>query len=522
MFWADSIAEDIIQKNPDKKKFIIRDEKTLSGRVHVGSLRGVVIHGLVAQALQERGKEAEYYFEFNDFDPMDGLPVYLDEEKYKPYMGQPLYTVPSPDPAHKNYAEYFGAEFLEVINRLGFTPKIIRGSDLYLSGKYNKWIEKIIAHPAEIRKIYKEVSGSQKPDDWYPLQVICEKCGKVGTTKVTGVKGDKVTYKCEPDMVKWAQGCGHEGEVNPYDGRSKLPWKAEWAVKWCGLPVDIEGSGKDHNAAGGSHQIASRICKEILEMPVPYNIPYEFFLIEGAKMSSSKGRGSSSKEIADLLPPELTRFLMIKNQPKHPIDFNPEGSTIPVLFDQFDQAAEQFFADAPTNQDQVRLFHYSQVSDKAPKKHYMPRFTRVIFFLQMPHMDAEKEIAELKGDKLTTEDKEEIKTRVEYGKKWLDSYAPAAFVFEIQKELPKITLSPAQKEFLSGIAKIMKGDDLKGEALHAKIHELRKSSTIEAREAFQAIYLALLGKDSGPQAGWFLEALDKDFVVQRFEEAAKQ
>ncbi len=520
MFWPDEIAEDIIAKYPDQDTFIIRDEKTLSGRVHIGSLRGVVIHGIIAQALRERGKNAEYYFEFNDFDPMDGLPVYLDQEKYEQYMGQPLYTVPSPDPDHENYAEYFGAEFLKVIKSIGFDPKIIRAKDLYQDGTYNKWIEKVLAHPDEIRKIYKEVSGSEKPDDWYPLQVICEKCGKVGTTKVTGISGDKVTYKCLADLVTWAKGCGHEGEIDPYDGRSKLPWKVEWAVKWAGLPVTIEGSGKDHNAAGGSHDISARICKEILEMPVPYNIPYEFFLVGGAKMSSSKGEGSTAKDIADLIPPELLRFLMIQKKPRQPIEFNPEGSTIPVLFDQHDKAAEQYFAAEPEIPDHAQLFHYSQTTDAKPIEHYLPRFTRTIFFLQVPHMDAEEEIAKLKGADLTPEDREEISTRVKYGQKWLKSHAPEAFVFEVQEKTPKVELNPDQKQFLTDIAQAMSEADLKGEALHAKIHEIRKASPLQPREAFQAIYLALLGKDSGPQAGWFLEALDKEFVITRFEEIA--
>jgi len=518
MFWVDEIADDIIAKYPDQDTFVIRDEKTLSGRVHIGSLRGVVIHGIIAQALRERGKKAEYYFEFNDFDPMDGLPVYLDQDKYKQYMGQPLYTVPSPDPDFKNYPEYFGEEFLSVIKAVGFDPKIIRAKDLYQNGTYNKWIEKVLTHPNEIRQIYKEVSGSEKPDDWYPLQVICEKCGKVGTTKVTGIKGDKVTYKCMPDMVSWAQGCGHEGEINPYDGRSKLPWKVEWAVKWSGLPVTIEGSGKDHNAAGGSHDISVRICKEILEMPVPYNIPYEFFLTGGAKMSSSKGEGATAKAIGELLPPEILRFLMIQKHPKRPIEFNPEGSTVPVLFDQHDKASEQYFASEPEIPDHGRLFHYSQISDAKPVKHYLPRFTRVIFFLQMPHMDAEKEIAEIKGSKLTVEDKEEVAMRIKYGKKWLDSYAPEDFVFEVQEVAPSVELSQDQKQFLLHIAEAMKGADLKGEDLHAEIHKIRKASPLQPRDAFQAIYLALLGKDSGPQAGWFLEALKKEFVIGRFTE----
>ena len=40
MFWADKLADKIIQESQDKiaagKTLVIRDEKTASGRVHVG------------------------------------------------------------------------------------------------------------------------------------------------------------------------------------------------------------------------------------------------------------------------------------------------------------------------------------------------------------------------------------------------------------------------------------------------------------------------------------------------------
>ena len=62
MFWADEIVEKIEKTFPDRKNFIVRDEKTPSGRVHIGSLRGVVIHGIIAQALKEKGLKARYFF----------------------------------------------------------------------------------------------------------------------------------------------------------------------------------------------------------------------------------------------------------------------------------------------------------------------------------------------------------------------------------------------------------------------------------------------------------------------------
>ena len=58
MFWADKIAKEIIEKGSGKEgPLLIRDEKTASGRVHVGSMRGVAVHGVVSEALKEKQVE---------------------------------------------------------------------------------------------------------------------------------------------------------------------------------------------------------------------------------------------------------------------------------------------------------------------------------------------------------------------------------------------------------------------------------------------------------------------------------
>src|SRR3989344_5510443 len=97
MFWIDEIAAEINRTFLDKSRTIVlRDEKTASGRVHVGSVRGVVIHGVLAEALQKLGRKAHFFYEINDVDPMDGMPVYLDAEAYAEHMGKPLRHVPAP------------------------------------------------------------------------------------------------------------------------------------------------------------------------------------------------------------------------------------------------------------------------------------------------------------------------------------------------------------------------------------------------------------------------------------------
>ena len=59
---------------------------------------------------------------------------------------------------------------------------------------------------------------------------------------------------------------------------------------------------------------------------------------------------------------------------------------------------------------------------------------------------------------------------------------------------------------------------LTGEELHEQIHEIKTEMGIPPRDAFCAIYKTFLGKDSGPQAGWLLASLDRDFVIKRLKE----
>lgn len=539
-FWVDEIAEQIMAAFPDKnREIILRDEKTASGKVHIGSLRGVIIHGVLAEALNQKGRRATFFYEINDVDPMDGLPIYLNEEAYQSHMGKPLKDVPAPDEKgfpigeatpERNFARHYGNEFIEVIRKLGFneqtSTKFVWASDFYNAGNYDKWIIKACENPDFVREIYRKTSGSEKPEGWNPLQIVCEKCGKVGTTTVYNFDGEVATYVCEKNKVKWAKGCGYEGKVEPFKGRGKLPWKVEWAAKWAGFPrpdggigVDVEGSGKDHNAAGGSHDVSIGICKEVLGAAVPFNVPYEFFLFGGAKMSASKGLGATAKEVSDSLPPELLRFLMVRTRPNKPIDFEISGDTIPRLYDNHDECARIYFDPKNETPDLGRAFHYAQLDPAKIKNHYFPRFSKMAFFVQIPHLNPLTEVAKMKESALVAEDEIEIKERIEYAKVWLNNFADERAKFEIQQTIPELvkTLTPDQKAFLKSIADLLSTNpNLGGEELHGQIHELKNNSSLEARDAFSAIYIALLGKDSGPQAGWFLEALERDFVINRF------
>ncbi len=529
MFWADRIAGEVSKHfvgltESNKGSFLIRDEKTLSGRVHIGSLRGVAIHGVVHEALSEKGIKNTFKFEFNDYDPMDGIPSYLDQSVYEQYLGMPLKNIPSPEEGYENFAEYYGAEFRSVIEAAGFTPEFYRSSELYLSGKMDGVIREALEHASDVRRIYKEVSGGTREDSWLPLSVLCPQCGKLSTTRASDFDGETVQVECRD--LEWVKGCHYAGRVSPFGGSAKLPWKVEWPAKWKVLGVDIEGAGKDHSTKGGSRDVANHISKEVFNYEPPFDVPYEFFLVAGKKMSSSKGQGSSAKEISDLLPAKILRLALLSKDPMHAFNFDPEGDTIPVLYDLYDKLAGEYWAG--TRDDYARLFEFVHPSVASgdgeertaleaarpsltvrttPSPSSLPRFSQVAFVVQMPHMDIYKEFPEA--------DRAELDERAKYAKHWLGQYAPEKFVFKLQDSLPEgaKSLPDSAKQALKGLRDLIAAHDTmpSGEELHAELHKTKE---------FKAIYLAFLGKESGPKAGWFLSVLPRDFVLGRLTEAS--
>lgn len=519
MFWADRIAGEIVKRfeGPlsEGKPIIIRDEKTLSGRVHVGSMRGVAIHGAVAEALSKRGVPNTFLYELNDFDVFDGIPGYLDQEKFAPYLGMLLMHVPSPEEGFENFAQYYGHEFRAVIEESGFKPAFYWGSEVYLSGRMDGVIREALEGAEAVRRIYKEVSGGERKDTWLPINVVCPQCKKVATTDATDFDGETVLVNCYETKAPYTKGCGFEGRVSPFGGNAKLPWKPEWAAKWKVHGVMVEGAGKDHSTKGGSRDVANHISREVFQYESPLDVPYEFFLVGGKKMSSSKGMGSSSREIADLLPSKIFRLALLSKDINQAFNFDPEGDTIPVLFDLYDKLAEGY--KTTKDDDYAKLFECVGSTNA-----FLPRFSQVAFIVQMPHMNLEKEAEDLKGSALTGADKKELEERATYAKRWIEACAPEKFVFTLQDYCPDAAknLSEVQKHALANLKNFIEraGSMPSGADMHAKLHSLKEEEKISPADLFSAIYLAFLGKGYGPKAGWFLSVLDRDFVLKRLAE----
>ena len=522
MFWADKIAADA-----SGDRIIVNDSKTPSGRVHVGSLRGVVIHDAIYRALQHAGKPVTFTYGVDDYDALDTVPHYLDQTKFAPYLGQPLCNVPSPEDTATDYAKYFMGEFLEVFAHLGVRPEIYYLRDLYRSGKMNQYIDLFLQNAHLVREAYKEVSKADRAENWYPFQTICENCGKIATTVVTDYQDGKVFYTCKPNAMEYVKGCGHTGWISPFDGNGKLPWKVEWVAKWEVVGVSIELAGKDHSQKGGSRDVANSICRKVLKKNPPTHAPYEFILVNGTKMSSSKGVGSGAKEIANLLPPELLRFLMLRTQPRSVINFSPNYETITRLFRDYDTLIEKYQADTvkdeKAEEDLVPLV-YSQLNTDEKVEGYQPfDFSTLISLLQIPHLDLEAEIVARSANPLSDRDWLVVRDRINVGKKWLQDYADEEekLVLYLDSMPEKAsTLTSEQVNYFKVLVTNLESDiNWEGEELQTLLFSTSKQIEISQKSAFAAVYFTFLNKERGPKAGSLLSYLDKAFVIQRLKDA---
>jgi lysyl-tRNA synthetase class 1 len=526
MEWADELAA-----RADGPQ-VVNDSKTPSGSVHVGSLRGPVILDVITRALRARGVEATLLYGVDDMDPMDAQAL-LTPDAVEHEMGRPLAHVPDQaGDCHASYARHHAQTFIDTFAGLGIRPdRYYWMSDIYPTGAMDPFIRTALDRASLVREIYRRVANVQHPDTWHPAAVVCEACGKVGTTIVTAWDGERVFYECRPDLVAWARGCGASGWVSPFGGRAKLPWNLEWAAQWSLFGVTIEPCGKDLSTAGGSRDRSDAIAREVFEREPPLNVPYEFLNIHGRKMSTSKGLGATAQRMTEVVPAEQLRLLFLRPRPNQAIEFDPEGTdAIPRLFDEFDRlgaatAGREVKGELPAGYEAVfRYSLFDPAADVAAEAAaFRPDFGHLALLVQVPGVDVAARVEAEKGSPLDARERAILDERLGAARAWLETYAPERARIAVQDALPgtAVALGEDQRMFLGALALAAgRATPASGDDWQARIFEIANEAALPAGRAFGAIYVAFLGRTNGPRAGWLLASLDPAFVVRRLREAA--
>jgi len=515
MSWLDDLERQLHQVDVQ----VVNDAKSPSGRPHVGALRGVLIHDAVFKFFKDKGLKIKNIYGSDDYDPMDELPGGQTAEDYEKYLGVPLSNVPAPKGSeHKDIAMHYITDFFNIFKEIGADAEFYFMRDYYKSGFFNEAIDTLLKRAAEVREIYKKVSNADRPDNWYPVQVVCEKCGRLGTTQIIDYDGKEVTYLCREDMVTWAKGCGHKGKMSPFDGNGKLPYKVEWASKWKYLGITIEGAGTDHNTRGGSRDVADAVSRKIFNYPPPVNIPYGFFLLGGAKMSSSKGIGATARDMTNFLPPEILRYLMLTTQPKRAINFEPSQMFITKLFNDYDKLHNSYINDKELPDYEKQIYSLSNVFTQ--EKFEVIDFSLIVTLIQLPHIDIFQRAEERIGRKLSEIEKNNLERRIQAVKYWLENLAPEEDKIELQTNLPSEAseLTQSQIAFLRLYVEHIKNIAKNEDTFQTAVFDVARLIPMNPKQSFAAIYRVLLNKPQGPKAGSLVAYIHEDFISKRFNE----
>ena len=519
LFWADKLADDIIQREKysylDKpyklpKVSRIKTSSSLSGVLHIGRLTDMIRGEAVYRALKDKGINSEFIYVAEDMDPLRKIPKGIPSE-YRDYIGVPVTDIPDPYGCHKNYGEHHIADFFKVFaDFVEDEPRKLSMREEYIKGNFDWAVKEALEKSDLIREIINSFKTDPLPEDWIPYQVICEKCGKIMTTKVTGYDGKKVKYVCQDYDFKTetAKGCGHEGELVPKGKNGKLVWKSEWAAQWKLWDVVGEGAGKEYIVPNSAFYVNAHICEKVYDYPATTPIFYEHIMIGGGKMSASVGNVVYPKDWLLMAPAEALRLLFLKRITKSR-DFKWEDT--PQLMDELDQMEKDYYegsGDAHNN----RLYELVMMG-KQPEE-YTPGVPYSIAAMAYQIGQGDDKNVEAALGRLGYEMNEKTRKLLPLAGNWASKYGEN---FEIQKEIPNSaeTLSDVQKEALFKIADIL-DKDWERHAFAKETFAIAKELGLKPPEMFKAVYTVLIDAERGPKSGAFILSLDRDFVQKRF------
>jgi lysyl-tRNA synthetase class 1 len=154
------------------------------------------------------------------------------------------------------------------------------------------------------------------------------------------------------------------------------------------------------------------------------------------------------------------------------------------------------------------------------------KFTTVANWIQIPSIKPEAEAEKEKGARLTDAELRELHRRLELARAWLERWAPDEAKFEVLDETPTVELTPEQRRYLFAIKALIGTVHDAGEMQNQLYEYAKNVGLVDARgkpsqDAFAAIYLAFIGKPSGPRAGWLLLSIEPERVRRRLDDLGR-
>ena len=477
--WAERVAETL-----GEGPHVVVSGISVSGNIHAGNLREVLVAEAVANALRRRGEEVRFIFHADTIDPLrkiaPGIP-----QSYEEYIGHSLSHIPDPEGCHVSYAEHFLVPFEEALREMEMDIEVLRSHELYERGVYTEVTREAIEHADELREILQEVTNREMPEHWSPY------LPRASSGKLTGMR--VLEHLPEQTSVVFADEDGFEEAADYSKGEGKLGWRVELAARWKALGVTFEPFGKDHTSRGGSTDTADRMSRKVFHSQVPGRYEYEWIGLKGrGDMSSSRGIVLLPKDLLEIMPPDAVRRIILGRDPARRFDIDLEGG--------FPRFMDEYRAEAG--------------------EPYVP-FTHLVTVAQTVGNDVEAAAQMLRrgGYGEATLDADRLARDLRYARNWAQDWAPESMRLGLLDPAASseaaAELDDEQREYLREVLVRLRAE-MDGEAVQEVLYSTAIGRNLKPKRAFAAVYKVLLGKSSGPKAGPFIAGLTLDQVRKRF------
>ncbi|MDE1874410.1 MAG: lysine--tRNA ligase [Candidatus Micrarchaeota archaeon] len=502
--WSEILVDRLMAEK--KAPYVLTGGISTSGPAHLGTICEFLYSGTLLEVLQKRGVDAKFYFIGDILDNFDGVPAELKdrEGEFTQYLGMPLSKVPDPFKCHGSYGEHYLAQAEEAIKILGTKANVVKVNELYESGGFDPYTRIYLKNEAKVKEVVARTSLRKVEDmkDWSPIMPICEKCGKVITTRVTWHDEEEYEYVCDKNANK-AQSCGFKGRDRISSHHYKLQWRLHWPTWQAYYNSSIEGSGVDHMTRGGSADTAIAIHKEILnrEPPILYRFGW-FFLQGGKKFSKSAGTGIGALEILKLVPPEIVKYELIVPNVQQNKMLDPTGENMIKVYGDIERISKLPASD--NRADQKKLL----AMGLAGKPHWKAPFLDMLLNYQI-YRDWGRV-----GDLLS--DREGVAYLAPFITEWLSQgFEPEQYNFSIRPQ--KIS---EHKELVGKFAEALKPgmNDLD---VHNLVYDVTGDDKEQAGALFASVYKAIIGKDKGPRLGKLIAAIGVEKAKAMLASAVK-
>ncbi len=460
-----------------------------SGLPHIGTFAEVARTTMMVNAIKQIIDIPTEIITFSD--DMDGLRKVPDnipnKEILEKNLHKPLTSVPDPFNKFKSFGEHNNEMLKSFLNKFKFNYIFKSSTDTYKKGFFNDTLLLILEKYEQITEIILPTLGKERQKTYSPFLPICPETGQVLEASVLEIKKKegKIVYKNGDKKI----------ETEVINGKCKLQWKVDWAMRWYTFNIDYEMYGKDLIE---SAILSGKICKA-LGKKSPNGFAYEMFLDEkGEKISKSKGNGITIEQWLNYASPESLSLYMYQN-PKRAKKLYAD--VVPKAVDEYLSCIDKFDQQDAKERLLNPVWHVH--NGNPPKEKSIMPFS-VLLNLVGTSNATDKEvlwkfIKKYKKD-IKVSDHPILDSLVEYALRYFED------IVKPNKKYRKP--STKEKKALQDLVKRLKEckEQMNPEAIQTIVYSVGKDNGYEEnlREWFKAIYEIIFGDQDGPRMGFFI------------------